>query len=58
MQGENAKITGAPRQSAAQIVKSLGLLGLYKGAIACLCRDVPFSAIYFPALRCSPLFSR
>ncbi|BGO96854.1 mitochondrial aspartate-glutamate transporter agc1 [Rhodotorula toruloides] len=49
MQGENAKITGAPRQTAGQIVKSLGLLGLYKGAIACLCRDVPFSAIYFPA---------
>ncbi|GAA5890335.1 hypothetical protein JCM8208_002783 [Rhodotorula glutinis] len=49
MQGENAKISGAARQSAAQIVKSLGLLGLYKGAIACLARDVPFSAIYFPA---------
>lgn len=49
MQGENAKITGAPRQSAGQIVKSLGLLGLYRGAMACLARDVPFSAIYFPA---------
>ncbi|GAA6000422.1 citrin [Rhodotorula paludigena] len=49
MQGENAKVTGAPRQSAAQIVKSLGLIGLYRGAAACLARDVPFSAIYFPA---------
>ncbi|BGP44982.1 mitochondrial aspartate-glutamate transporter agc1 [Rhodotorula kratochvilovae] len=49
MQGENAKITGAPRQSAGHIVKSLGLLGLYRGATACLARDVPFSAIYFPA---------
>jgi solute carrier family 25 aspartate/glutamate transporter 12/13 len=25
------------------------LVGLYKGASACLLRDVPFSAIYFPA---------
>jgi solute carrier family 25 aspartate/glutamate transporter 12/13 len=30
------------------IVKNLGLIGLYKGASACLLRDVPFSAIYFP----------
>ena len=30
------------------IVKNLGLVGLYKGATACLLRDVPFSAIYFP----------
>ena len=30
------------------IVRNLGLLGLYKGATACLLRDVPFSAIYFP----------
>ena len=30
------------------IVKNLGLMGLYKGASACLLRDVPFSAIYFP----------
>ena len=31
------------------IVKNLGLVGLYKGASACLLRDVPFSGIYFPA---------
>ena len=30
------------------IVKNLGLVGLYKGASACLLRDVPFSGIYFP----------
>lgn len=39
---ENAKLT------ALQIIKRLGLPGLYKGAAACLLRDVPFSAIYFP----------
>ena len=30
------------------IVRNLGIIGLYKGANACLLRDVPFSAIYFP----------
>jgi solute carrier family 25 (mitochondrial aspartate/glutamate transporter), member 12/13 len=30
------------------IVRNLGIMGLYKGATACLLRDVPFSAIYFP----------
>lgn len=49
IQGEQAKNTGAPRRSAIWIVKNLGIVGLYKGASACLLRDVPFSAIYFPA---------
>lgn len=31
------------------VLKDLGLAGLYKGARACFLRDVPFSAIYFPA---------
>ncbi|EEH16181.1 hypothetical protein PABG_06268 [Paracoccidioides brasiliensis Pb03] len=49
VQGEIAKsVEGAPRRSAMWIVKNLGLMGLYKGASACLLRDVPFSAIYFP----------
>ena len=39
---------GVPRRSAMWIVRNLGLVGLYKGASACLLRDVPFSAIYFP----------
>lgn len=40
---------GVPRRSALQIVRQLGLLGLYKGASACLLRDIPFSGIYFTA---------
>ena len=36
------------KRSALWIVSNLGLKGLYKGASACLLRDVPFSAIYFP----------
>lgn len=41
-------LEGAPKRSAMWIVRNLGLVGLYKGASACLLRDVPFSAIYFP----------
>jgi solute carrier family 25 (mitochondrial aspartate/glutamate transporter), member 12/13 len=48
VQGEVAKAGGAEKRSAMWIVKNLGLAGLYKGASACLLRDVPFSAIYFP----------
>ena len=36
-------------KGAVHIIRQLGLLGLYKGASACLLRDIPFSAIYFPA---------
>lgn len=49
VQGEIAKTSEAvPKRSAAWIVRNLGLVGLYKGATACLSRDVPFSAIFFP----------
>jgi len=37
------------RPSAIQVMKELGFFGLYKGARACFLRDIPFSAIYFPA---------
>lgn len=51
--GQKAKVL-APGEiplkklTAGQIIKQLGVKGLYKGASACLLRDVPFSAIYFP----------
>ncbi|KAI5369613.1 Putative mitochondrial carrier protein [Septoria linicola] len=37
------------KRTAIWIVRNLGLSGLYKGASACLLRDIPFSAIYFPS---------
>ncbi|TRM66263.1 mitochondrial carrier domain-containing protein [Schizophyllum amplum] len=49
IQGEAAKVHGAKPKGAGLIIRELGLLGLYKGASACLLRDIPFSAIYFPA---------
>ncbi|KAJ2082760.1 mitochondrial aspartate-glutamate transporter agc1 [Coemansia sp. RSA 988] len=52
IQGEMLKETAGAakaisRSGAITIIKELGLIGLYKGASACLLRDVPFSAIYF-----------
>lgn len=43
------EIAGGAKVRAWSVVKELGLFGLYKGARACLLRDVPFSAIYFPS---------
>lgn len=34
--------------SAAQVVQSLGLRGLYRGAGVCLMRDIPYAVIFFP----------
>lgn len=54
VQGEAAKAAARDgeeftKRSALWIVRNLGLKGLYKGASACLLRDIPFSAIYFPS---------
>ncbi|XP_046846923.1 calcium-binding mitochondrial carrier protein Aralar2-like [Xenia sp. Carnegie-2017] len=35
--------------SAISVIRELGFRGIYKGARACFLRDIPFSAIYFPA---------
>jgi len=43
------EIASAVRVSALHVIKDLGFLGLYKGSRACFLRDIPFSAIYFPA---------
>ncbi|PVD37264.1 hypothetical protein C0Q70_04261 [Pomacea canaliculata] len=43
------EIVGKARVSAINVIKDLGFFGLYKGSRACFLRDIPFSAIYFPA---------
>ncbi|KAJ6483892.1 mitochondrial carrier domain-containing protein [Mycena vulgaris] len=48
VQGEAAKAEGFAPKGALHIIRQLGVVGLYKGASACLLRDIPFSAIYFP----------
>lgn len=49
VQGEQGAAEGVAKRSALSLVRQLGFFGLYKGASACLLRDLPFSAIYFPA---------
>lgn len=40
IQGELSKnVEGVPKRSAMWIIRNLGLVGLYKGATACLLRD-------------------
>lgn len=43
------EIADGAKIKAWNVVQELGILGLYKGAKACFLRDIPFSAIYFPA---------
>lgn len=38
----------AKRMSPVEVVRHLGIRGLYKGSLATLIRDVPFSAVFFP----------
>jgi hypothetical protein len=42
--------TGASKPSTLDVIRGLGLRGLYKGTGATLCRDVPFSFFFFPSL--------
>jgi solute carrier family 25 aspartate/glutamate transporter 12/13 len=48
IQGEVAGATGAPRRSALWIMSNLGLVGLYRGASACLLRDSKSVPPIFP----------
>jgi solute carrier family 25 aspartate/glutamate transporter 12/13 len=43
------EIAGGSKVRAWHVVRDLGFFGLYKGSRACFLRDIPFSAIYFPA---------
>lgn len=36
------------RQSAVEVVRGLGVRGMYTGATACFVRDIPFSLLFFP----------
>lgn len=42
------EIAGAEKVRALNVIRELGIFGLYKGARACMMRDIGFSAIYFP----------
>jgi solute carrier family 25 (mitochondrial aspartate/glutamate transporter), member 12/13 len=48
MQLQNLKPL-AERQTTMEVVRALGLRGMYKGVAVTWCRDVPYSMIFFPA---------
>jgi hypothetical protein len=41
-------LPAAERLNTMQVVKSLGLRGMYQGTLATLSRDVPYSILFFP----------
>lgn len=43
-----ATLPVAERQSTIEVVKAMGIRGLYTGTLATLSRDVPFSLLFFP----------
>ena len=47
-EGETARIEKRAPRSTFQILSSMQISKLYRGASACFLRDIPFSAIYFP----------
>jgi len=52
------ELADGAKVSAWGVVKELGFFGLYKGSRACFLRDIPFSAIYFPAYaHLKPMFA-
>lgn len=46
----NSNATHPTSLKTMDVVKSLGLKGLYRGTLATLARDVPFSFVFFPAV--------
>jgi solute carrier family 25 aspartate/glutamate transporter 12/13 len=43
-----ALLPEAERRTAIEVVKGLGLKGMYRGTVSTLLRDVPFSVLFFP----------
>ena len=43
-----ALLPPAERQSTIEVVKAMGIKGLYTGSMATLSRDIPFSVLFFP----------
>ena len=43
-----ATLPAAERKTTIEVVKSLGVRGMYSGTLATLARDVPFSLLFFP----------